>query len=184
MYVSDQFICITIPKCGSRSMQHWCEYYGTNIVEGMHGMSADPADYKGRFVFAPIRSPYSRALSLWKHTRELYDYDQSLERMLIEFMVEEERGELFLRKDVFRYAQIQYMKKCEFPFNEVPITWVRMENFNEELGALPIPSHNPICEGKTAGDSWTEIPTLSPEAIRLVNEWASEDFEVLGYDKL
>lgn len=150
----------------------------------MHGISANPEDYKDRLVFAPVRNPYSRALSLWKHVKQLYDYDQSIERMLVEFMVLEERGELFIKKDIFRYAQIQYMKKHNFPFGEVPITYVRMENFNEELESLSIRSHNPIQEGRTPGNSWGEIDTLSPEAVSLVNEWAKDDFIELKYDVL
>ena len=180
MYRTEDFVCITVPKCASRSIMNWAKTYHEALMpHGMHGMSSDPADYEGRLVFATVRNPYSRALSLWKHVGILYKYDKSIETLMREFMGHEE----LTLKDIFRYSQIGHMKSHDFPFADVPITYVHMENFDEELRALPLKFYKPIHEGATPGNSWKEIDTLSPAAVSLVNEWAADDFEVLEYSQ-
>ena len=180
MYEGEDFICITLPKCASRSMMRWAKDLGLQPIHGMHGMSADPKDYEGKLVFVPVRNPYSRALSLWKHLKERYNYRSSVEHLMMEFMGQEEMSV----KDIFKYAQIQYMKTRDFPFDEVDVTWVYMENFNEELKNLPIPQENIRIEGATIGNSWSEIGNLSKKEVCLINKWAKDDFEMLNYDKL
>jgi len=180
MYVSEYFIALAIPKCASRTMREWNELYGGSIDFGMHGMSSDAGDYEGKIVFSPVRNPYSRAISLWKHVKKLYRYSDSIDVLMEEFMGVKD----MVLKDVFRYSQIGFLRSFNFPFDKVEVTYIHMENFEEELKALPFFFHPLSKEGASHSNSWEEVKSLSRGSLDLINEWASKDFDVLSYDRL
>ncbi len=68
-----QFVYLGPPKTASTSLHHWlsepplCETRWDSARGGQHD-SAIPSDATAFFTFASVRNPYSRAVSLWRHS--------------------------------------------------------------------------------------------------------------------
>lgn len=67
MIVSDRynFIYIAIPKCGTNTMEAiLTKYFDAHMLRPIYGTNIPPK-HKGKILFANIRNPFHRAVSIW-----------------------------------------------------------------------------------------------------------------------
>lgn len=181
MFFNNDFVCLAIPKCAARAMHEWTRNYRATLWPGtLHHITDAKVAYEGRLVFMVVRNPYSRALSIWKHVRDKHGYQKPIEWLMMELTG---RKKLSINP-LFKPSQLGYLKRHKFPIEDVDVKYIKLENLDEGLKQLPfvVDYKPPDVWGKSDTDSAQEIESLSRKAILLINKWAYEDFNTLGYD--
>lgn len=78
-----RFVYLGSPKTGSTSLHEWlshpllCERPWCPNDSGQHDMEP-PDDARAFFTFASVRNPYSRAVSLWRHSLSASSMESSV----------------------------------------------------------------------------------------------------------
>jgi len=182
MIYNDDYIFISIPKCGTMTMINVLttyyngkdEYNGQKLYRHERNI---PFDKGNRLIFTVVRNPYERAISSWyyAHKREKrnHNYRETWKQYPIKF--------------------VDFLKKirCEHRYNnltEPQSSRVKMvdmilhlETIEDEFKCVPFYNGSPTVFPKVnSTNHGLTKDSLSEEAITLINEIYEEDFQ-FGY---
>lgn len=188
MYVSRKHkaFFIAVPKTGSSSVSRvLIRDYGFVRRKRHHGVRFQMLRRlhrrRGFMVIAGVRSPYSRAVSLWDDVRTRKWRDPALMRLRRQFRDRpfEEFAELLATRPQIN----KLLPQAEF-LEGVPVTrLIRYESLCDDLCALPFvetPLHLPRAKPGRYRRDWREYYTTDA-TWEAVERWASADFQNFGY---
>ena len=184
-----RYVFVSTPKAATNSMYSWLKTYwaGEHVPGLFHGREIPP-ECEGYFTFTCCRNPYSRAVSIWNSTiKARHAFRLAL-------------GEISL-PDFLRWAMKPGHGRDEaLCWNQA--TWLapvadRLDNIIklEDLSVgLPLAVSRfrgavlgTMCglgrENATMSSEREYESHLTPEVIRLVNEWAEPDFDRFQYPR-
>jgi len=183
-----RFVYVSTPKAGTHTMfRYLSERYGGHRIGAYHRRHV-PLGHLDYFVFAVVRSPYSRAVSAWYHLLHREPY-RSLWRPTVRrddfrgFMEWMSRGHWQrpgMRGNVVMCPQDEWIAGI----NRAPDAILRIENINQEFAQLPFatgPQSIPddFSYSQVYGD-WRDM--IDAEMAALVRQWAGSDFARFGYE--
>lgn len=181
MYLSrkHRFICIGIPRTGSRSMRNWLRdnYEGEELL-GHHDWRV-PDEYSDYFVFTMVRNPYERVASVWfsgPKDRSQLPYKTLAERYALIAQGKREDPEKYL-------SQRDYIEKGKVSmalyFERLPACLARLPFVDKK--SLPLFPH--INRGGSRPTHGDFFELFTDEDEQLVWENAKEDFDFLSYER-
>jgi len=175
MYVSEKyrFVYLAVPRTGSMSLRKTLMVeYEAQTTGSHHSISSDPLDYKGKFIFAVVRSPYSRAYSLWKKVSGKKDWCKSMP--FIEFT----DAILRQRTEDVGVSQDEFLSRCP-----VPIHLFRFENIPDCFRDLPFYDSRFVLEhlNRQQCDPMEWVDHCCDTARKNIREWAGDEFQKYGY---
>lgn len=189
MYINsnDKWIYLDVPRTGSHSMGAMLtEHYGGALCR-KHQWPEIWRVFPKWFVFATVRDPYDRFVSIWRFAVERRDElaepwrehmpSGTMEEMLVWLHAHEAavygRAEPWTR---IAAAQTVYLK--------LSLAWpdrmIRLENVHEDIKRLPFYRPDVEFPWKNKSGETDEFP-LSELSRDLIKRIYAEDFERLGY---
>lgn len=130
-----------------------------------------PDEAKAAFTFTFVRNPYDRAVSCWAFSKSRLSLVDCLRR---EFGFPIEYPYLFR-------PQSEWLDGVDFDFMG------RYETLESDIQRIREVVHFPVARvghfNKSEHEPWQKYYDAEPEAVDLVRELYSEDFERLGYEK-
>jgi len=182
------------PKTGSQTLDKvfqgmGCSYHKYKNDKGRvldKHQRIIPPKYKNYTVFASVRNPYTRALSLYNYDRKRkYNFIKLNMRSFEEYMtgiIEKTSG---LPADTDNLHQYRYFPCWKYLSLQPVDHIIHMESIKPDLldsglnvKTKSVPHLNSGKNTKTFDDIKT------PELIDLINTWAGTDFEQYGYQRL
>ena len=142
---------------------------------------------KGKFVFATVRNPYDRCLSLWWSLcspGDRYGVVKAGKTTPVDLLRFIASGEFAIHKDTRNVRQLH--QTCSEHIGKFKLDAViRFETLLEDFNKLPfvkkpltkIPIENRKPHGRP-----DRRPLSDPEFVCIVREWSAEDFTRFGYD--
>jgi len=180
MVVSEDNVFLPIPKCASRSIMSWMGLYGgVHVGNHQHDIVEDHFYYRNRFIFTVVRNPYARAVSIWKHLRDGYEYKKPIENLMESFVQNDLTD---IKKPMLVANQYHYLN---WAFENLQFTYIKLENLNDEVISLPFYNEEilPKIDGASSSNTLQEVEELNDDAISWINCWANEDFINFDYPR-
>jgi len=174
MFVSEQhqFIYISIPKTGSRSMRRWLSRnYQTRKIHQVHAWNV-PEKYKSYFIFTLVSNPYDRCISLWKMEGRHIDFTTYMKNII------------FLKENPNQCKQQvpeQYMSQKPYIQLSNCSKYIKLECL-QELELLPfVHSINDFPHFNRRIHRAIHKNNLTQEQKQIIWEYCLEDFDFLDY---
>lgn len=181
------------PKTGSQTIDKllWfngCSYLKYKTTSGKmvnKHQRIIPDNFKNYKVFASVRNPYTRALSMYN-----FDRKRKYNFIGLEMKTFEDYMTGIIAKTAHLPADIEDLKyyryfPCWKYLSLQPIDHViHMERITEDLNdaGITLPISEPLINRGKYKKTFDDIKT--PELIDMINTWAGTDFEQYGYDRL
>jgi len=164
MFVTDDYVLYTAPKCGSSSLVQHLRSRGiktaSHLVHDVHWSNT----FSGKRIIVTVRHPRQRLLSMWKHLlREIGNDKNGFERFA--FQTQHPDYYNFYKKTL-----------CDWYRPILPYVThvIRVETFQDDcdrlLGVGKLPHHN-----KTNHPTWDEELKKNESIASWVESWGSED---------
>jgi hypothetical protein len=167
-----KFVFIRNPKTASTSISKLISVNFDVVEHGEYHNNEIPKGLEGFYVFAFVRNPYTRMVSIWNHNKAVSEPFKE------EFKTFKGYIEDLYRKDVAP----PYLKQAKFIDGVgVKVNCFKFENLNYEYNQLPFVDRNqqiPLLNGRDYGD-WMDY--YDKDTRGKVAELLKEDFERFGY---
>lgn len=177
---------ITCPKTGTETMYSVLPRFG-GVRYGRFHEHTPPPWVRRAHCFGLVRNPYARAISAW-----LSNMHRAPEEPPKPWKLKLCRDSLELVPYLRYFLCTRNRGPRPLPYNSqsrwyagLPVgRFLHTETLEADFNALPFvtePVEMPH-ENATEHGPWQE--SMTPEVVRLVNEWAGADFETFGYERL
>jgi len=182
-----KYICIGIPRTGSKSMIAWLRNYQDEWIDGHHewrvpeGLQDELQDF---LVFTVVRNPYDRAMSgffadLWcgdgNESKQWESFAHYMGSLSDKARKDADGDGRFMNQGNYvkngRASLVLYFERLPECLGELPFV---------DAGNIPLLPHAKERGNRPPGDFFDNF-TAKDE--RLVWEYARENFEVLGYER-
>lgn len=182
------------PKTGSQTMDKifqgmGCSYHKYKNPKGKvldKHQRIIPAKFKNYRVFASVRNPYSRALSLYNYDKKRkYNFIKLNMRTFEDYMTGIIAKTAHLPADTSDLHYYRYFPCWKYLSLQPVDHIIHMESITQDLTDAGITYKNqsePMLNQGRYTKKFDDIKT--PELIDMINTWAGTDFEQYGYQRL
>ena len=198
--IEDKLTFIHVPKTGGTSITRLIQSKYQHEFSGRtHDTWNDLPDHWRDNVFAVVRNPYSRVVSLWTFAKKVLmkklDKDPEFIQPQLDVL------DLGFKHFVFECQETLWRKTREHQsdglfwtqktqLNKLPgdlagITLLRMENLQEQFSALMTRNglrHHVLTKWNVSGDPGDYRRHYDPETKREVEKFFGDEIEKLGYE--
>jgi hypothetical protein len=195
------YVFVSVPKTGTHAMFEFLTEHFQGEHSGGHYHNHEVPEYaEDYFRFCTVRSPYNRFASAWSlimnpdamhgsQIKEMIGEEPTLISTL-EWVVAERENMMQHGLDGIKVAAslVPLHLYFEQRLNNMRMdAFIQIEHATEQFNNLPfVKSYIEVpvvfsMKSKPFYRTWEEIK--SPEATKLVNEWAGEDFDKFNYIK-
>jgi hypothetical protein len=170
MIVGPWWVYIAVPRTASKSTCEWLERHGGVYPGGGYHASLVPPEHADKVIFATVRNPYDRMVSLYRLVKDQAQYVD---------------GDNHPYKQAARRTMPEFVRWCMEQQTELwsPQAWILRHVIDrvhllryEEIGRW-----GRVLLRINAAKG--EMVVVDRETVAAINEHSAEDFERFGYER-